>query len=505
IEGEEIGNLELPVCDGLVAGSVLADAIAAKFAWEILGKFFENTIWKGQNSAKELHNKIGWTAFLQDIWGRAHWKGDRFYDSQVWEETTRRSIDNGFVVIEISEEIPHLEVALPEIDVLLTIGGAAIGIVTVNSEYNFISSQVLRVALINATGVELCRACVREGLLGKPLNEAISLRSRLAQAKAKRQQQTGILPFTSYLAPPNYAVLGRHLGAIGTSASRRAMLPVAAMRDLLEMSDRAGSAIQVPPVVERILYAPDAIRLPSQNLRSLQPKIQHTTDLSENILTEKLPILMYRRIIPAAFEEQLRYLRDNGYYSIGWEDWLIAIASKTPLPGKAVLITFDGGYQDFYEYAWPLLKTYGFKATVFLVCDRVGKTNNWEKADSEEIQLMGWSEIRQLQQQEIDFGSLGITYQPLTTLSAVEIVREAARSRRILEQVLGVSIKAFAYPYGDFDPVVQHLIGACGYTFGVGSWSSLSSFSDNLLGLPRIEITGNDGLQEFESKLNLGW
>ncbi|HLO51676.1 MAG TPA: sulfotransferase, partial [Kamptonema sp.] len=43
IEGEEIGNLELPVCDGLVAGSVLADAIATKFAWEILGRFFENT------------------------------------------------------------------------------------------------------------------------------------------------------------------------------------------------------------------------------------------------------------------------------------------------------------------------------------------------------------------------------------------------------------------------------------------------------------------------------
>jgi peptidoglycan/xylan/chitin deacetylase (PgdA/CDA1 family) len=220
-------------------------------------------------------------------------------------------------------------------------------------------------------------------------------------------------------------------------------------------------------------------------------------------VTERLPILAYRRIspdgleaiTPQVFEQHLQNLKQHGYYSASWEDWQSAKQAKTPLPGKAVLMTFDGGYLDFFQYALPLLKRFDFTATVFLVAESIGKTNSWEKAEFEEVQLMGWPEIWQLRDAGIEFGSMSATHQPLTALSPTEIVREAAKSRAILERGLEKSVKYFAYPYGDFDPIVAHLIGASGYTFGVSYRSSFSSFDDALLSLPRLQVTAENTLQ----------
>ena len=105
---------------------------------------------------------------------------------------------------------------------------------------------------------------------------------------------------------------------------------------------------------------------------------------------------------------------------------------------------------------------------------------------------MGWPEIRQLRDAGIEFGSMSATYQPLTTLSPTEIVREGATSRAILERGLGKYIKCFAYPYGNVDKIVEHLIGASGYSFGVSYGSNFSSFDDSLMSLPRIQVTAEN-------------
>ncbi|MDF0551919.1 sulfotransferase [Kamptonema sp. UHCC 0994] len=226
--------------------------------------------------------------------------------------------------------------------------------------------------------------------------------------------------------------------------------------------------------------------------------------------TAQMPILRYRHISPQLegatvgynitpdnFEKQLQYLSDHNFYSATWEDWEKAKKNCSRLPGKPILITFDGGYLNFFNYAWPLLKRYGFKATVFLVAARIGTTNIWESADSPEVPLLGWSEICQLRDEGVDFGSLGTTYQPLSLLSPREIVQEALRSQFILEQRLGIPVKAFAYPYGDFDPIVQDLIRACGYTYGLSYLSGINDLNDSLLALGRIDMMPIDGWQDL--------
>jgi peptidoglycan/xylan/chitin deacetylase (PgdA/CDA1 family)/2-polyprenyl-3-methyl-5-hydroxy-6-metoxy-1,4-benzoquinol methylase len=230
--------------------------------------------------------------------------------------------------------------------------------------------------------------------------------------------------------------------------------------------------------------------------------------------TTRLPILMYHRVhpqgkpetaswrvTPEAFEQQLKYLQEAGYYSTTLADWGEAILKKQPLPGRAILITFDDGYQDFYNFAFPLLKRYGFSATVFLVADRIGQTNIWDTVYNEELPLMGWDTIKELQSQGIEFGAHTATHPHLTALSPLEIVKESVRARTILQQGLGQTPVTFAYPYGDTDEVVQHLVGACGYIYAVSCKPGLSSFQDPLLALSRVEITGADTLPEFIAKL----
>ncbi|HLP87790.1 MAG TPA: glycosyltransferase [Nostocaceae cyanobacterium] len=229
----------------------------------------------------------------------------------------------------------------------------------------------------------------------------------------------------------------------------------------------------------------------------------------------EIPILMYHhiaptgasqftrwRVHPEAFEEQLRFLRDIGAYSITLAELRWMMLTKKPLPGRPIFITFDDGYLDFATYAWPLLKRYGFSATVFIVADLVGKSNSWDSVYfGEDLALLGWKQIKQLQAEGVEFGSHSLTHSPLTALSATEILREASQSQAIIERNLGLAIKAFAYPYGDLDPLVKYLIRQCGYDLGFSCRPGLTSFQDSLLQLPRLEIQGNYSLQEFIDKL----
>jgi peptidoglycan/xylan/chitin deacetylase (PgdA/CDA1 family) len=495
LEGDELGTVELPICDGIVTGTVLEDAIAAQFAWPILSRFFQNNPETPQ---------LEWTLFLQEIWNRPNWVEANFYNPETADEAVTITLDGDLIAVEVSAELPNIKVELAEIDVLVTVGGVAVSIVTVAVENNFVSAQKVRSTIIRHIGFELCVATVREALLGKPLDNQMSLRSRLTSAAQQRSNLPDWLNAKGSrgIYPQDAVMFGRRCGATGTSISRRAALPAQALRELTKSAAIAGEVImQIPRENEspkQVFYAPEIIwqKSPYREVsHSVQPQM-----FDNNSITEKLSILAYRRIspdglnaiTPQVFEEQLQYLKENGYYSATWEDWQNAKLTKTPLPGKAVLITFDGGYLDFLTYAFPLLKRFDFTATVFLVAESIGKTNSWEKAEFEQVQLIGWPEIRQLRDAGIEFGSMSATYQPLTALSPTEIVREAAKSRANLERGLGKSVRVFAYPYGNVDEIVAHLIGASGYSFGVSYRSSTSNFHDSLMSLPRIQVTAEN-------------
>ncbi len=115
-EGEVLGTVELPVIGGQVPAAVLADAVAADHAWEILRRFL----------APRAPGRFGWDLFLQELWGRPGWPMSTFYDPAAVREEASRRHAGGDLEIEVAAELPEVEAAGP-VDALLRVGGAAVG------------------------------------------------------------------------------------------------------------------------------------------------------------------------------------------------------------------------------------------------------------------------------------------------------------------------------------------------------------------------------------------
>lgn len=241
-----------------------------------------------------------------------------------------------------------------------------------------------------------------------------------------------------------------------------------------------------------------------------------TSPVSTTLLkrvTSRLPILMYHRVAPEGseilkryrvepgeFERQMRYLADTGYRSATLDEWAAAVEARRPLPGRAVLLSFDDGYSDFAEHAAPILRRYGFSALVFLVSDCIGKINAWD-ASYEEINLLSWDEIRTLQEQGFEFGTHGQTHRSLASLTALQAATELAHSRIELAKGLGRVPAALAYPYGAHDGAVERMAGACGYDYALSTSPGRCHRNSSRLALPRIEIRGSDTLADFVLKV----
>jgi peptidoglycan/xylan/chitin deacetylase (PgdA/CDA1 family)/SAM-dependent methyltransferase len=235
----------------------------------------------------------------------------------------------------------------------------------------------------------------------------------------------------------------------------------------------------------------------------------------ENATT--LPILCYHRIAengpdalapyrvyPRAFEQQVRWLRRHGYYSVSTAQWAEAMQQNAPLPGRPVLFTFDDGYQDFAEVAWPILDRHGFSALVFIVAGKVGGLADWDRNFGEPAPLMGWGELRLLSRDGVDFGSHTLNHRRLNSLAIEEVVKECASSRTILEKKLERAISTISYPFGAHDEDVRRTIAESGYTVAVTTRNKRAQLSDDRLTLPRIQIFGDCSLRNFVDLIEAG-
>jgi peptidoglycan/xylan/chitin deacetylase (PgdA/CDA1 family) len=228
----------------------------------------------------------------------------------------------------------------------------------------------------------------------------------------------------------------------------------------------------------------------------------------------EVPILMYHsiaddgpaelahyRLSPAVFASQIRYLADHGYHSVSLDEWVGAIAAGKRLAGRPIIITFDDGYLNFLQNAWPALESNGFTATMFVVTDKVGQTADWDKVTGDSLPLMSWNQLRSLHERGLLIASHSATHASLTSLSTDQIVDEGMRSRSRLQQELGIDTGCIAFPYGHTDEHVCDALAQAGYTIAVGTYGGTSTFAHNPLNLPRIEVFPEDDLTAFAAKV----
>ena len=238
------------------------------------------------------------------------------------------------------------------------------------------------------------------------------------------------------------------------------------------------------------------------------------TEIKGAVTTAQLPILMYHhvaetgptrlarwRVKPSMFWAQMRYLKEAGFRPTTLEEWREARRDGKALAGRRVLITFDDAFADFETQALPALQEYHLPSVMFIPIDYIGRSAAWEGLDGEQLRLLDWEGVRRIHAAGVRIGAHGASHRHLTTLDMEELVAELCRARSEIRREVGVVPDAIAYPFGDYDEAVARVAAACGYAHGLTTRDSLSRLDESSLSLSRIEVMGQETLEDFIAKL----
>jgi peptidoglycan/xylan/chitin deacetylase (PgdA/CDA1 family) len=167
-----------------------------------------------------------------------------------------------------------------------------------------------------------------------------------------------------------------------------------------------------------------------------------------------------------------------------------------------VVLTFDDGYENFYQYAWPVLERYGFPSMVYLLSGMLGQPSEWFAEDGRETPpLMSPERILQLRKLGVDFGSHGVSHARLAEVDAQTVQREVTESKAQLEQLLGEAVRHFCYPFGSHDRAAVDAVQAAGYASAVTCLRAAATPAFDPLLLPRKAISYGDSLAGYLWKL----
>ncbi len=172
----------------------------------------------------------------------------------------------------------------------------------------------------------------------------------------------------------------------------------------------------------------------------------------------EIPILMYHEISDKnnqwcvslqEFGKQINYLKDNGYQTISLFELKKGIDEDKETDEKLVVLTFDDARKGVYDLAYPLLKKFGFTATISVVPDWIdGKDVLPEEFYS---LFMSWDEIKDLVGNGFEIASHSLSHKNLISLNDEELVKELFEPKKVIEEKLGEEVKHFCYPYGEYN------------------------------------------------------
>lgn len=200
------------------------------------------------------------------------------------------------------------------------------------------------------------------------------------------------------------------------------------------------------------------------------------------------PILLYHKVdrrpelggtwnLPSQFEAHLRYLKEREFEVVP-----LSLILDDPQGRRMVSLTFDDGYEDVYYYAFPLLRRFGFPATVFLVAGYIGEENLWDVALGKRFRHLTWDQIEEMREYGLTFGSHTMTHPDLTRIPLDRVRYELEQSKELLEARLRERVRFVSYPFGRYDEEVERIAEQAGYeacfcSFRGSSRSSLDRYA----------------------------
>jgi peptidoglycan/xylan/chitin deacetylase (PgdA/CDA1 family) len=192
---------------------------------------------------------------------------------------------------------------------------------------------------------------------------------------------------------------------------------------------------------------------------------------------------------PAVFKQEMDWLHEAGGHTVTLKQVMAALQGRATLPSHPVVLTFDDGHDDFATRAVPVLKADGFVATVFVNTGFMGHPSYMSAAQVQQVAAAGMT-----------VGDHTVNHVDLSALPAAAARSEILADRTELEQLLGVPILDFAYPYGDFDASVVSIVAAAGFRDAVTVELGRTELLSQPFTMPRIRVGGGDTVWSFAAK-----
>jgi peptidoglycan/xylan/chitin deacetylase (PgdA/CDA1 family) len=200
-----------------------------------------------------------------------------------------------------------------------------------------------------------------------------------------------------------------------------------------------------------------------------------------------------------AFHAQLELLQQQSFAVLTLGQVIERMRRGLSLPQRCAVITVDDAYHSFLTDGWPLLKRYGYPATLFVSTDSVGGND-----------YLSWQELETLQEEGVEIGNHSASHDylldraPLTSGPdwSASVRSDLRRSQKAFEDHLNMSPQLFAYPYGEFSPELAELVKGAGFVAAFGQQSGVVTAEQDFYRLPRFPVGGeHSSLDEFRSKL----
>lgn len=227
-----------------------------------------------------------------------------------------------------------------------------------------------------------------------------------------------------------------------------------------------------------------------------------------------IPILMYHQIgkpwargtpyrgLTVAtnnFKRQMRLLKMLGYQGLSMTELMPYLRGEKT--GKVIGLTFDDGYANVRENALPVLAECGFTATNYFVVRQLGGSNIWDHDEGvPKAILMDKSGLLEWSNAGHEVGSHTLNHPVLERLSPELAINEITDSKDALEQITGKPVTAFCYPYGKYIDQTVEFVRQAGYTNATTTARGLARPDDDLLVLPRVEVSRSTHIIRFLQK-----
>ncbi|MFA5038252.1 MAG: polysaccharide deacetylase family protein [Candidatus Omnitrophota bacterium] len=187
------------------------------------------------------------------------------------------------------------------------------------------------------------------------------------------------------------------------------------------------------------------------------------------------------------FARQMDFLSRHQYRVIRLTELAEKIRRGERIPRKTVVLTFDDGYENNYINVFPVLKKYGFPATVFLIASKLGK--NHDLVENLTLRIMTGGMAREMSDSGlVDFGSHTLRHSYLPGIADKgRLGEEIVGSKKFLEGVFGKPVETFSYPIGGYSRGIEQMVRAAGYKAAV-TINKKNASSRDLYALKRIKV-----------------